>query len=74
MIRNTHVRDNPMKRALCVAKPVLSGREFAKVLCRARDNVVEQAEHDSASRFRVDRHVELQFFDTTKYVRKIIAG
>lgn len=48
-----------MKRALRVAKPVLSRRELAEVLRRARYHVIEQPEYDSTSRFRVDRHVEL---------------
>ena len=56
---NTYVRDDAMKKALRVAKSVLSRRELAEVLRRAWYHVIEQAEHDSASRFRVDRHVEL---------------
>ncbi len=56
---NTYIGDDPMKGTLRVAKPMLSRRELAKVLRGAWHHVIEQAEHDSASRFRVDRHVEL---------------
>jgi hypothetical protein len=56
---NTYIGDDPMKGTLRVAKPVLSRRELAKVLRGAWHHVIEQAEHDSASRFRVDRDVEL---------------
>jgi hypothetical protein len=61
-VPNTYAGDDPMKIALRIAKSMLSRRELAKVLRRPRHHVVEQAEHDSASRLRVDRHVELQFF------------
>jgi len=56
----TYVGDDTMKCALLrIAKPVLSRRELAEVLRRAWYHVIEQSEHDSASRFRVDRHIEL---------------
>ncbi len=55
----TYVGDDAMKCALRIAKPVLSRRKLAEVLHRAWYHVIEQSEHDSASRFRVDRHVEL---------------
>lgn len=72
-VPNTYAGDDPMKRAFRIAKPVLSRRELAKVLRRSRHHVVEQAEHDSASRLRVDRHVELHFifFKRKRYQRKI---
>jgi hypothetical protein len=65
MMPNTYVENDSMKRALRVAKPMLSCRKLEKPLFRARFHVVEQAEHDSASRFRVDHHIETAFlFDT----------
>jgi hypothetical protein len=62
MMPNTYVEEDSMKRALRVAKPLLSCRELEKHLFRAQFLVVEQAEHDSASRFRVDQHIETAFF------------
>lgn len=56
----TYVGDDAMKRALCVAKSVLSRRELAEVLRCAWYHVIEQAEYDPASRFRVDRYIELR--------------
>jgi len=55
----TYVGDDAMTSALRVAKPVPSRRELAEILRRAWYHVIEQSEHDSASRFRVGRHVEL---------------
>jgi len=55
----TYVGDNAVKRALRISKSVLSRRELAEVLRCAWYHVIEQAEYDPASRFRVDRHVEL---------------
>jgi len=63
----TYVGDDAMKCALRVAKPVLSLRELAEVLRRAWYHVIEQSEHDSASRFRVDRHVELHQTKKTRF-------
>lgn len=48
-----------MERTFGVSEPVLSRGELAEVLRRAGHHVIKQAEHDSASRFRVDRDVEL---------------
>ena len=56
---DTHVGDYPMERATRVSKSMLSCRELAKVLGSAWHHVIEQAKHDAASRFRVDRDVEL---------------
>jgi len=55
----THVGDDPMEPAACIPEAVLTRRELAKVLRRARHHVIEQAKHDSACRFRVDGDVEL---------------
>ena len=41
--------DDAMRKAPHVAKPVLSRRELAEVLHRARYPVMEQLEHDWAS-------------------------
>ena len=57
--RTTYIGDNPMERTLGVSEPVLSRGELAKVLRRVGHHVIKQTEHDSASRFRVDRDVEL---------------
>jgi hypothetical protein len=57
--RNTHIRDDPMERTSCVSKTVLSRSELTEILRCTRNHVIVQAEDDSASRFRVDRDVEL---------------
>jgi hypothetical protein len=57
---NTHLWDESVKRTFRVTKAMLSCRELAEVLRGAWDHVIEQPEHDSASRFRVYRHVKLQ--------------
>jgi len=77
-----------MKRALRIAKSVLSRRELAEVLRRPWYHVIEQADYDPASRFRVDRHVELhqktwtastnvmqdENYGAHKYVRPVSRG
>jgi hypothetical protein len=49
-----------METTFRVAETVLSRGELTKVLRRTWNHLVEQAENDSTSRFRVDRDVELQ--------------
>jgi hypothetical protein len=51
-----------MERTLRVSETVLSRRQLAKILRRARHHLIEQAEHDSADRFCIDRDVELHRF------------
>jgi hypothetical protein len=49
-----------MERTVGVSESVLSRSELPKILRRAGHHVIKQAKHDPASRFRVDRDVELQ--------------
>jgi hypothetical protein len=65
--KHAYLGYDPMKTTVCVAKPVLTRRELAKVLGCARYYVIEQPNHDPASRLRVDRHVEL-------YTRRSVIG
>jgi hypothetical protein len=48
-----------MKTTFRVAESMLSRGELTKVLRRTWYHIVEQPENDLASRFRVDRDVEL---------------
>lgn len=48
-----------MERASRVSETVLSRSELTEILRRARHRFIEQAEDDSASRFRVDCDIKL---------------
>jgi hypothetical protein len=48
-----------MERTSRVSETVLSRSELTEILRRARHHVIEQAKDDSASRFRIDRDIEL---------------
>ena len=57
--KKTHVGDDPMERAARITETVLARRELAEIPCGVWYHVIEQAEHDSACRLRVDGDVEL---------------
>ena len=48
-----------MERAARITETVLARRELAEIPCGVWYHVIEQAEHDSACRLRVDGDVEL---------------
>jgi hypothetical protein len=64
MEQNTHPGDDSMEKSFRVAKTMLSYCELAEVLRGAWDHVIEQPEHDLASRFRFYRHIKLQIKHT----------
>jgi hypothetical protein len=57
--QNTYIQDDPIERTFRVSETLLSRRGLTEILGGAWHHVIEQAEDDSPSRFRVDRDIEL---------------
>ncbi len=56
----THVGDDSVEGAVCVAESVLAGGQLAEVPRRPRHDVVVELEHDASGRLLVDSDVELR--------------